>query len=107
MNGEYLFDSSIIIDVFRGNAKVIKRIQTIKNIHVPVIVIGELYFGANKSKNTSKRISEIRQMERVVNILNINKSTAMIYGKIKHQLSQRGTPIPENDIWIAALTEEY
>ena len=33
--------------------------------------------------------------------------TAKHYGRIKDFLRQRGRPIPENDVWIAALTEQY
>lgn len=63
MNGDILLlDSNIIIDVFRGNVDAISRIRRIKEVYVPVIVIGELYFGANKSDQTPKRILEIEQL---------------------------------------------
>lgn len=47
MNGSYLLDSNIIIDVFRGNDQAIDRINKIEFAYIPVIAIGELYFGAN------------------------------------------------------------
>lgn len=34
-------------------------------------------------------------------------NTARSYGKIKNQLKVKGSPIPENDIWIAALADQY
>ncbi len=52
MNGRYLLDSNVIIDVFRGNQKTIKEVQKYETILISVISIGELYFGANKSKQT-------------------------------------------------------
>jgi tRNA(fMet)-specific endonuclease VapC len=42
-----------------------------------------------------------------VSLLNCNKETARIYGKVKAQLKKNGTPIPENDIWIAAVAIQH
>jgi len=42
-----------------------------------------------------------------VTVLQIDEETAKIYSKLKFQLKQKGTPIPENDIWIAALSKQY
>lgn len=51
MNGDYLLDSNIVIDIFRGHVETIARVRKINLVYVPVIVLGELYFGANKSLN--------------------------------------------------------
>lgn len=107
MNGDYLLDSNIIIDLFRGDKKVVSIVQKIETVYIPVIVIGELFFGANKSNRTTTRITEIEQFEEEVIILDITRSTAQIYGEIKDQLRQKGKPIPENDIWIAAIAKEH
>lgn len=107
MNGDMLLGSNIIIDVFRGKEDAISRIRKIKEIYVPVIVIGELYFGANKSDQTPKRILEIERLEKTVIILEVGRTTAQIYGEIKDQLRAKGRPIPENDIWIAAIAKEH
>lgn len=105
MSGSYLLES-IIIDIFRGDSKAIARVNQIEVVYVPVIVIGELYFGANKSNQLQKRTAEIEQLEKMVTILNIGQTTAQIYGRIKEQLFAKGRPIPENDIWIAAIAAE-
>lgn len=106
MNGKYLLDSNIVIDIFRGDIKTIDRVKKIKTVYLPVIALGELYFGANKSNQTSRHIIEIEQLERKVTILDVSKSTARIYGEIKDQLRIKGKMIPENDIWIAAIAKE-
>ena len=106
MSGKYLLDTNIIIDLFRGDSKAIARVNQIEVIYVPVIVIGELYFGANRSNQLQKRTSEIEQLEKMVTILEISRTTAQIYGRIKEQLLVKGKPIPENDIWIAAIAAE-
>lgn len=107
MNGNYLLDSNVIINVFRGDQNAISRTKKITIVHLPVIVIGELFYGAHKSNRTPERISQIEQLEETVIILDITKTTARIYGEIKDQLRTKGRPIPENDIWIAALAKEH
>jgi tRNA(fMet)-specific endonuclease VapC len=42
-----------------------------------------------------------------VTILDCDRETANEYGRIKHNLRTAGTPIPENDIWIAAMAIQY
>ncbi len=107
MRGENLLDSNIIIDLFRGDQKTIDWIKGINEVILPVIVIGELYFGAQKSNHTLRRLQEIERLEEIATILDITKSTARIYGEIKDQLRVKGLPIPENDIWIAAIAKEH
>jgi len=106
MNGDYILDSNIIIDIFRGDQITINKISKLSNIYVPAIVLGELYYGAQKSSKTLKRILEIEQLEEKVVVLGLNSNTTKIYGEIKNELRKKGKPIPENDIWIAAITKE-
>jgi len=103
----YLLDSNVIIDVFRGDAKTIGRMQGIEEIYVPAIVIGELYYGAHKSNQIQRRIAEVEQLQTMVTVLEVNATTAQLYGKIKAQLYTQGSPIPENDLWIAAIATEH
>jgi len=105
MNGEYVLDSNIIIDIFRGKQTAINQL-VLNKAYVPSIVLGELYFGANKSEKTEERIRQIKRFEQSVTILSVNDTTAEIYGEIKNKLKQMGRPIPENDIWIAAVAKE-
>lgn len=52
MNGDYLLDSNIIVDIFRGEVKAISKVKQLTVINVSVITIGELYYGAKKSNQT-------------------------------------------------------
>lgn len=106
MNGNYLLDTNIIIDLFRGNETTVNHIKRISTVYVPTIILGELYYGAYKSNQTNLRILEIQKFEENVIILNCSGKTAKVYGEIKNQLYTQGTPIPENDIWIASIAKE-
>lgn len=106
MNGKFLLDSNIIIEIFRGNEKFANRIQELGSIIIPVISLGELYFGANKSNQKEKRRKQIEEFENTFEIANVTSNTSKIYGNIKNKLKEAGRPIPENDIWIAAIAKE-
>ncbi|NJL76691.1 MAG: type II toxin-antitoxin system VapC family toxin [Saprospiraceae bacterium] len=106
MSGDYILDSNIVIDIFRNDSATISEVTKLNKIYVPVIVLGELHYGANKSSQTSKRTLEIDQLKRRVILLDVTDRTAKHYGEIKNKLHQKGKMIPENDIWIAAIAME-
>lgn len=105
MSGDCILASNIVIDILRGDDATIKVVGQLRKIYVPVIVFGELYYGANKSDRTDKRFFEIEQLKHRVTSLNISELTSKHYGEIKDQLRQKGNLIPENDIWIAAIVK--
>ncbi|WP_170110495.1 PIN domain-containing protein [Flavilitoribacter nigricans] len=73
MNGNYLLDSNAIINIFRGDQNAISRTKKITIVHLPVIVIGELFYGAHKANRTPERILQIEKLEETVIILDITK----------------------------------
>jgi tRNA(fMet)-specific endonuclease VapC len=107
MSGSFLLDTNIVIALFQGDEKILNRLKQIKNIFVPHIVIGELYFGAFKSGKAKENINRVSEFSLKNEILSSDQHTAKIYGEIKANLKSIGKPIPENDIWIAAVTKQY
>jgi len=108
MSGKkYLLDTSIIIDFFKGREGIGEKIKEAKKVYIPNIATGELYFGAEISTHPRKNISKLKGFLKSFEILNCTDETSINYAKIRKQLKEQGTPIPENDIWIAALTKQY
>ena len=100
-----LLDTNIIIDWFRGDEKTISFLNNF-DFEIPVIVIGELFYVAENSSKKAKHFEQIKSFIKEVSIINSTNETAKIYASIKSQLKQEGKPIPENDIWIAAIAIE-
>jgi tRNA(fMet)-specific endonuclease VapC len=100
-------DTSILIALFRRDAQITQRLEKAVQIFAPSVALGELYFGALKSNRVEENLNRIAQFvsENVILICGID--TARFYGAIKHQLHLKGRPIPENDIWIAAIAREH
>jgi tRNA(fMet)-specific endonuclease VapC len=74
---------------------------------VPSIAIGELYYGAYKSARVEANRTRIDKFVSTYAVLACDAVTAVLYGQIKNRLRQKGRPIPENDIWIAAIAQQY
>ncbi|SRR6266496_566378 len=107
MNGKYLLDTNIVIAILAGETDVLERLIESDEVFVPIIVIGELYYGARKSTHVEKNISRIDELAANSALLGCDLNTSHHYGRIKNELRAKGRPIPENDIWIAAVAQQY
>lgn len=107
MSGKYLLDTNIIIALFAGDPFVKKHIAKAGEIFIPAIVIGELFFGAFKSGRPKANTARIENFAASNTVVACDIGTSRKYGYIKNLLQKKGHPIPENDLWIAALAMEY
>ncbi len=107
IGNKFLLDTNIITAWLKGDASVADKIDKAKEIHIPVIVLGELYYGALYSTRVEKNIKDIKSISRNYNVLKVDEETTITYGNIKTALRKKGKPIPENDIWIAAIAKRY
>jgi tRNA(fMet)-specific endonuclease VapC len=78
-----------------------------REVFVPCIAIGELYFGAYKSLKIKENLDRIDEFALNNTVLSCDTETARRYGSIKSYLKEKGQPIPENDMWIAAIAQQY
>ena len=104
---DFVFDTSAVIELFKGNPVVASKLETITNIKIPSIVLGELYFGVYRSSNPQKHIDQVKQFIENCEVLRVGSDTAEVYAIIKTKLKIKGKPIPENDIWISAIAIQF
>jgi tRNA(fMet)-specific endonuclease VapC len=102
-----LLDTSVIIHIFKNNAGIIAQLHAFSEIFVPSIAVGELYYGAYCSANIKKHLDQSNEFLRNYTILSPDAVTGDFYGRIKKSLKDKGKPIPENDIWIAAISIQF
>src|SRR5437868_9052482 len=107
MPGEILADTNVVVAVFKRQATVVHRIAAAAEIYVPSVCIRELIFGALKSTNQAHNLQRIDEFIASSVILPCDADTARCYAGIKYELRQRGRPIPDNDLWIAALALQH
>jgi tRNA(fMet)-specific endonuclease VapC len=106
-SGDVLLDTSVVVPYFRKDAAVRRQARSCATLYLPQTVLGELYCGAYLSGNPARTLAEIRNFLTAVVVLSPGVATADHYGQIRAALAKAGTPVPENDIWIAALAREY
>ncbi len=105
--GNVLLDTNIVVAHFRNEASVSIKLDQQEVCYLPLIVLAELYYGAYKSHFPDKTLAGVQSFLNHVKILFPKEATADHYGRIKADLDKAGTPIPQNDIWIAALAREH
>jgi tRNA(fMet)-specific endonuclease VapC len=104
-----LLDTSAYSAFMRGHEEIRAMVRTNEEIFLNAIVIGELMAGFIKGGRRKKNEDELRRflMSPRVSLLDVGEETAERYAVILNSLWQAGTPIPTNDIWIAASAMEY
>ena len=107
MNGRYLLDTNIVVPFLNGDPILKEKFAQYEEAYLPVIVLGELYYGAFNSSKKTSNLEKIEGFKEEILILDCDEFTSKIYGEIKKGLKDKGTPIPENDIWISAIAIQY
>ena len=107
MSGRVLLDTNIVIALFAGEVVIQQRLAETDEVFLSSIVLGELYYGAQKSARAETNTARINMLTVGNAILGCDLITAQHYGVIKDYLRAKGYPIPENDIWIAATARQH
>lgn len=76
-------------------------------LFLPVIVLGEYRFGIKVARDRKTRETWLADVESAVTVLDVNSETARHYADVREELRKARTPIPENDLWIAALARQH
>jgi tRNA(fMet)-specific endonuclease VapC len=100
----FCLDTSAYSQFKRGHPAVTELIDRAGWIGVPSIVIGELWVGFLLGGRANRNQSDLAEFlsNPVVEELPLDGEIGEIYGEIVVALRKAGTPVPSNDIWIAA-----
>lgn len=107
MAGRFLLDTNILIALFARDDAVQQHLTADIEVFLPSIALGELYYGAYKSARAEANLARVDELAAASAVLACDGNTARMYGRIKDGLRGRGRPIPENDLWIAALVRQH
>lgn len=104
-----LTDTNVAIAAFEEEALILEKLRKIpsEQIFVPVIVLGELHYGARKSARIEENLRRLEAFTENSNVLPCDATTARVYGSARDALRRKGRPIPDNDIWIAAVALQH
>lgn len=103
-----LVDTNCYIFYLSGDQDVLDALADADIVFMSIFVLGELYAGFKGGNKEKENISILKKFldKSTVSVLTATKETAEIFGVVKNSLKEAGTPIPINDVWIAAHTLE-
>ena len=104
-----LLDTSAYSLLMRGRTEVDGLLDTADEVYLPAVVIGELLAGFKKGNAEQRNREILDQFLAIprVSILSLDEDTAERYAVILDFLRRQGTPIPTNDLWIAACAMQH
>lgn len=102
-----ILDTNAVSALFIGDPALGEILAGGERHHLPVIVIGEYRYGLLRSRFRSHLEGLLEILIRESFILPVDEATAETYSHVREELRQKGRPIPENDLWIAALALQH
>lgn len=107
VSGKTLVDTNVVIALFAGEPQIIKSLQRRNAVFLCTPVLGELHYGAQASSRVEGNLARLEEFAQALIVLPCDSQTAVSYGVVKFGLRKKGRPIPENDVWIAAIARQH
>jgi len=104
---DLILDTNALSMFAEGDRDVTSQISSSDAVSVPVIVLGEYRFGILQSRYRQQHERWLAGVLPTLLVLPVDDETAVHYASIRLELKQTGTPIPTNDLWIAALCRQH
>ncbi len=105
MSLRYLLDTNMCVYAVSGRHPLVTRKldrQGTGKVCISVIVLGELLFGISKSQRRDDALLRLEALQQIADAMELPVDAAAHYGDIRAHLERAGTPIGNNDLWIAA-----
>jgi tRNA(fMet)-specific endonuclease VapC len=102
-------DTNRYSDLARGDASIVEVVEAADEVCLPFIVVAELRAGFVHGTQGPRNEAALRRflMKAGMGILYADEQTTHHYATVYRQLRKQGTPIPTNDMWIAALVLQH
>ena len=107
MAGSVLVDTNVVVAYFRGDKVIHPHFAGVTPLYLPWVVLGELHFGAQRAQRRQEQLAYIQDLLTYAVVLFPDQDTTEVYGQVKAELARFGTPIPDNDLWIAAVARQH
>ncbi len=102
-----ILDTNALSALADGDPGLEAVIQEAATLTLPVVVLGEYRYGIRHSRHRIRYEMWLAGLLKGVRILPIEALTTEYYSTVRSELRQSGTPIPSNDVWIAALARQH
>jgi predicted nucleic acid-binding protein len=106
-NLEVILDTNALSASCDDDHELLAVLPSDRPLYLAVIVLGEYRFGIKATRDRAAREEWLERMETALPMLDADSITARRYGDVREELRKARTPIPENDVWIAALARQH
>lgn len=102
-------DTNRYVDLCKGVGETVRLVATAEAVFLPFVVVAELRAGFALGRRTAENERVLRRflLKDGVHVLYADDQTTVHYAGVFGQLRMQGTPIPTNDMWIAALVLQH
>ena len=102
-------DTNRLTDLFQGDSGLAERLSTCDEVWIPLVVLAEIKAGFYGGTQAHRNEILLRKLlaKSTVGVLLPSRETSEHYARLFVQLKRAGTPVPDNDLWIAALALEH
>jgi len=102
-----ILDTNGLSAVADGDAALEPILHRAAELAVPVVVLGEYRYGIRQSRERQRYEEWLADSLPSYRILDVDQDTTIYYAALRTELKKAGTPIPSNDVWIAALCRQH
>ena len=102
-----ILDTNAVSSLLEGDTALEAVLARELRHELPVVVIGEYRYGLLRSRHRRSLQRLFDELIRESRVLAVGVETAAAYAMVREALRARGTPIPENDVWIAAACIQH
>ena len=92
-SGRVLVDTSVFAGYLRQDPILHEKIDQVEDVYLAVPALGELLYGAHKSKQKEKALAQVQEFSHGSIVILPDEATADLYGQIKTELAAAGKPI--------------
>jgi tRNA(fMet)-specific endonuclease VapC len=102
-----ILDANAVSALLTGEPGIGNVVAASERHELPLPVIAEYSYGMLISQRQRRMAALFRHLEAHSDVLYPDRNTAEVYASILAELRENGRPIPESDLWIAALARQY
>jgi predicted nucleic acid-binding protein len=102
-----ILDTNALSAFLAGEPRLRSVLRTASGLCLPTIVIGEYRYGLLFCRLRDELETALSNLIAESAVFAVDVATTHLYAQVRSELKAAGTPIPENDVWIAAITRQH
>jgi len=102
-----ILDTNGLSALAEGDSGLESVLRDASQLAIPVIVLGEYRYGISQSRHCLDYEKWLAEYLPKFRILDVDQRTTVSYSLVRSELRKAGTPVPSNDVWIAALCRQH